>query len=425
MTNQDNPYPEFFRVRQLIDHQAIDDIPASVRSVMDTSVLPQRIQHGQTVAIAVGSRGIANLRTIITELVGYVVKLGGKPFVVPAMGSHGGATSEGQTDLLRSLGIDASIGCEIRASMETVVVGKVEHDVEIHFDKIASSADHIIVVNRVKPHTRLTGRHESGLIKMLMIGLGNHQGASLYHQIFGRHQYRLDSLATEIVPVIIDQMPVTLGLAIVEDAFDNTSIIEAVEPNQFLSREPELLSIAKQRMNRLPFAEADLLIVDQMGKEFSGTGMDTNVIGRKGHDKHPGPDETPRISEIYIRSLSKKSGGNASGIGIAEYCHRQVVEAMDAEVTRINCVTAAHVSAGAVPLTFDSDHDVLDAVISQIGKEHADEQKWIWISNTLHVDELACSRLYWDEAQQRDDLQILCDPRPLKFDEDGNLCPLS
>ena len=425
MINHDSPYPECFRVRQLIERQAIDDVPASVRSALDTSVLPRVVKPGQTVAIAVGSRGIANLKTIIAELVRYIDELGGKPFVVPAMGSHGGATIDGQTTLLRSLGIDSSLGCEVRASMETVVVGKAEGDVDIHFDKVASDADHIIIVNRVKPHTRLTGRHESGLIKMLMIGLGNHLGASLYHQIFGRHQYRLDSLAGDIVPTIIDRMPIALGLAIVEDAFDNTSVIEAVPPHHFLSREPELLSIAKQRMTRLPFVEADLLIVDQMGKEFSGTGMDTNVIGRKGHDKHPGPDETPKITEIYIRSLTKKSGGNASGIGIAEYCHRQVVEAMDAEVTRINCVTAAHVSAGAIPLTFDSDRDVLNAVISQIGKEHAGEQKWIWIANTLHVDELACSRHFWDEAQRRDDLQILCDPSPLEFDQDGNLCPLT
>ncbi len=151
--------------------------------------------------------------------------------------------SEGQTALLASLGIDASIGCEIRSGMETVVVGQAEGDVDIHFDKIASGADHVVVVNRVKPHTRLTGHYESGLVKMLMIGLGNHRGASLYHQIFGRHQYRLDALAAEIVPTILDQMPITLGLAIVEDAFDNISLIEAVQPHHFLSRECDLLSI--------------------------------------------------------------------------------------------------------------------------------------------------------------------------------------
>lgn len=216
-------------------------------------------------------------------------------------------------------------------------------------------------------------------------------------------------------------MPVTLGLAIVEDAFDNTSVIEAVEPHHFLSREPELLSIARERMTRLPFEQADLLIVNAIGKEFSGTGMDTNVIGRKAHDKFAGPHEKPQIREIYVRSLSKKTNGNASGIGIAEYCHQRVVDAMDAKVTRINCVTAAHVTAGAIPLAFDSDREVLDAVIHQIGPEHTETQKWIWIANTLHLDELACSGQFWDEAQRRNDLQILCDPRPLEFDQEDNL----
>lgn len=415
------PYPEFFRVRQTIEQQSVDDVSATVCRALESSSLREQVKPEQTVAIAVGSRGIADLRTIVAQVVKYVREIGGQPIIIPSMGSHGGATAEGQSALLATLGIDESIGCPIHASMDTVVVGRADDDVDIHFDKLASQADHVILVNRVKPHTRLTGTYESGLIKMLMIGLGNHHGASLYHQIFGRHHYRLDALAPLIVPKIISQMPITLGLAIVEDALDNVSLVVAVEPDQFLSREVELLSIARDRMPRLPFQELDLLIVDQIGKEFSGTGMDTNVIGRKGHDKHPGPGESPRIKEIYVRSLSEKTNGNAAGIGIAEYCHRRVVDAMDAEVTRINCVTSAHVTAGAIPLTFDCDQAVFDAVVSQVGKEWVDSQKWIWIPNTLHLDELACSRQFWDEAQTRSDLQVLCPPRPLEFDQHGNL----
>ncbi len=418
-------YPDFFRVRQTIAQQPVDDVSASVRDALASSSLREQVKPGQSVAIAVGSRGIANLPTIVRQVVQYVSDIGGVPMIVPAMGSHGGATAEGQTALLRSLGIDSSVGCAIQANMDTVVVGRADDDVEIHFDKIASHADHVIIVNRVKPHTRLTGEYESGLIKMLMIGLGNHHGAFRYHQIFGRHNYRLDTLAPAIVPRIVDQMPIRLGLAIVEDALDNTSLIEAVEPEQLLARERELLAIAKERMPGLPFEAANLLIVDSIGKEFSGTGMDTNVIGRKGHDKHPGPDETPRIDEIYIRSLSEKSNGNASGIGIAEYCHRRVVDAMDQDVTRINCITASHPTAGAIPLTFDSDRSVLNAVISQVGKERAGEQTWIWIANTLRLDELACSVQYWEQAQGRPDLEVVCQPRPLKFDDDGNLLAIS
>lgn len=422
---RNHSYPEFFRVRQAIEQQPVHDVSASVRDALQSSTLRDQVKPGQTVAIAVGSRGIANLQTIVAQVGQYIGQIGGRAMIVPAMGSHGGATADGQTKLLKSLGIDSSVGCPIHASMDTVVVGTTDDNVEIHFDKVASGADHVVIVNRIKPHTRLTGKYESGLVKMLMIGLGNHHGAFRYHQIFGRHNYRLDTLAPTIVPKIIDQMPIRLGLAIVEDAFENTSFVEAVDPKLFLSREPELLAIAKERMPRLPFAEANLLMVDSIGKEFSGTGMDTNVIGRKGHDKHAGPGETPRIDEIYVRSLSEKSNGNASGIGIAEYCHRRVVEAMDQDVTRINCITASHPTAGAIPLTFGSDQEVLDAVVSQVGKDHVEEQKWIWIANTLQLDELACSRQYWEQAQRRPDLDVLCQPGPLKFDDDGNLLPLA
>ena len=422
--HQETAFPKFFRIRQNMPQQPMDDIAAAVSDALDASSLGQQVRPGQSVAIAVGSRGISSLKIIVSAVVRYVQQLGGQPLIVPAMGSHGGATPEGQAKLLESLGIDRSVGCSIQSSLETVVVGQMEDDVSIHFDRIASQADHVILINRVKPHTRLTGRYESGLIKMLMIGLGNHLGASLYHQIFGRHDYRLDSLAPKIVPMIIDRMPVTLGLAIVEDAFDNTSLIEAVQPNDFLSREPELLSIARTRMPRLPFDQIDLLIVDTIGKEFSGTGMDTNVIGRKAHDKLAGPDEWPKVREIYVRSLSEKTNGNAAGIGIAEYCHQRVVDAMDRDVTRINCVTSAHVTAGAIPLTFDSDREVLDAVLNQVGKERVDQQKWVWISNTLNLGQLACSGRYWDEVQGRDDLQVLSKLSPLKFDSAGDLLTL-
>jgi hypothetical protein len=415
-------YPEFFRLRQRFESHAIEDIPAAVEYSLVAAHLSERIQPGQSVAIAVGSRGIANLSQIVAEVVRCVIATGGQPMIVPAMGSHGGATAEGQAAMLASFGIDAdSMGCPIASSMETVVVGTTQDGVDAHFDKLASEADHVIVINRIKPHTRLVGQLESGLTKMLMIGLGKHRGASLYHQVFPDYDYRLDKLAPSIVPMIVDQMPITLGLAIVEDAFEQTSLIQAVAPAEILTREPELLSVAKSRMPRLPFDHADLLIIDRIGKEISGTGMDTNVIGRKANDRCAGPDEYPKIREIYVRSLTEKSAGNASGIGIAEYCHQRVVQAMDADVTRINCVTSAHVAAGAIPLSFPSDRAVLDAVVSQTGQDRIANLKWMWISDTLNVSELACSRGYLDAAKERDDLEILTAPRPLDFDHEENL----
>lgn len=415
-------YPEFFRLRQRFESHAIDNVAEAVKKSLAVAKLSEQIQSGQSVAIAVGSRGIANLSQIVAEVVRCVIAGGGEPFIVPAMGSHGGATAEGQAAMLASFGIHAdSVGCPIESSMETISVGTNKDGVEFHFDKLASEADHVIVINRIKPHTRLVGQLESGLTKMLMIGLGKHKGASLYHQIFPLYDYRLDQLAPSIVPMLVERMPITLGLAIVEDAFEQTSLIESVDPAEILNREPQLLELAKSRMPRLPFDSADLLIIDRIGKEISGTGMDTNVIGRKSNDNCAAPEEYPKIRQIYVRSLTEKSAGNASGIGIAEYCHQRVVQAMDAEITRINCVTSAHVTAGATPLSFPSDRAVLDAVVSQIGQDRIAGLKWMWISDTLHVSDLACSRGYLDEARQRDDLEILTDPRPLDFDHQENL----
>jgi hypothetical protein len=305
--------------------------------------------------------------------------------------------------------------------MDTVLVGTTEEGVDVHFDMEASQADHVIVVNRVKPHTRLAGRFESGLIKMLMIGLGKHRGASLYHQVFPDFEYSLNRLAPTIVEMILDRMPVSYGLAIVEDALENTSHIEAVKARNFLAREPELLELAKSRMPRLPFDQAELLIVDRIGKEISGTGMDTNVVGRKTNDKVAAPGESPKIRQIYVRSLTENTAGNACGIGVAEYCHRRVVEAMDVAITRINCVTSAHPSAGAVPLTYDSDREVLEAAIAQIRSDRADAVKWMWIRDTLNIDEVACSRGFYESARQREDLQILEEPAPVQFDQSGDL----
>jgi hypothetical protein len=422
VTNEStSPYPEFFRVRQNFQKHAIHDIPAAIAETVEQSPLIE-IKTGQRVAIAVGSRGIANLSTIISNIVQQVSDRGGRPVIVPAMGSHGGATAEGQKAVLASYGITSDqMGCPVDASMETVLVGTTSDGVDVHFDRVASEADHVVVVNRVKPHTRLAGKYESGLVKMLMIGLGKHRGAYLYHQVFPDYDHRLELLAPEIVSMIVQQVPIIAGIAIVEDAFENTSHIEAIAASDFLTREPELLEMARNRMPRLPFDHADLLIVDQIGKEISGCGMDTNVIGRKTNDRSAAPDEFPKIRQIYIRSLTEKTAGNGCGVGIADYGHRKVVSALNEQVTRINCVTSAHVTAGAIPITFDSDQEVLDAVVSQTQATRRSDLKWLWIRDTLQLSELACSRSYWEAASQRADLELLGEPSPLCFDNSGNL----
>jgi len=419
-TENQSPYPEFFPVRQNFEQHALADIPAAINATVQQSPMVQ-IQAGQRVAIAVGSRGIANLKAIVASVIQQVSDRGGQPVIVPAMGSHGGATADGQAAVLASYGITADqMGCPVEASMETVLIGTTSDGLDVHFDRVASEADHVVVVNRIKPHTRLAGRYESGLIKMLMIGLGKHRGAYLYHQVFPEYDHRLELLAPEIVSMILESVSIIAGIAIVEDAYENTSHIEAVASADFLRREPELLELARSRMPRLPFDHADLLIVDQIGKEISGCGMDTNVIGRKTNDRSAAPDELPKIRQIYVRSLTEKTAGNGCGVGIAEYGHRKMVNAINEEVTRINCVTSAHVTAGAIPITFDSDREVLDAVVSQIPADRRSELNWLWIRDTLQLSEIACSRSYWEVASERSDLELLAEPAPLRFDSSGD-----
>ena len=414
--------PDCFRLRQRFASRGLDDVELAVQKTLAQSKLSQCVTAGQRVGIAVGSRGISNLSRIVGQTVSFIDSIGGQAVIIPAMGSHGGANPDGQQALLAGYGVTANaMGCPIDASMETVSVGTTRQGVPVHFSHAASQLDHVVVINRVKPHTRLSGNYESGLIKMLMIGLGKHRGASLYHQIFRRYDYSLDQLAPEIVGLLIEHMPITIGVAIVEDAFEQTALVEAVAAEDFLKREPELLAMAKAWLPKLPFDDADLLIVDQIGKEISGTGMDTNLIGRKTNDKQAAVDEYPKIRQIFVRSLTEKTNGNGCGLGIADYCHRRAVQSLNEEVTKINCITSAHPGAGAIPLTFESDRQVLDAVTSQSADDERDNLRWMWIRDTLHVDEVVCSRGYWDEAQNRDDLEIIDALRPLQFDDHGDL----
>jgi Lactate racemase N-terminal domain len=414
--------PQFFRVRQHFASHRLDAVELSVNETLEKASLQKKVRPGQRVAIAVGSRGITNLARIVRAVVRFVEAVGGVPAIVPAMGSHGGATAAGQASLLASFGIDAeSMKCPIESSMDTIQLGTTADGFPIYFDATCKQFDHVIVVNRIKPHTRLVGDYESGLVKMLMIGLGKHRGAVAYHQAFQDYDYRLDRIAPIVVPTILKTIPISLGLAIIEDAFDHTSLIEAVTPKEFLSREPELLKIARSRMPQLPFDHADLLIIDSIGKEISGTGMDTNVVGRKSNDNIAGPNEYPKVRQIYVRSLSSQTAGNATGIGIAEFCRTQVVRDMNVEVTRLNCLTSGHVTAAAIPIHFESDREVLTAAMTQVSRPQPELVKWMWVKDTLRLSEVACSAAYWTDAAHRDDLHVLEQPKSLEFDANGNL----
>ncbi|TWU00947.1 nickel pincer cofactor-dependent isomerase, group 22 [Stieleria varia] len=418
--------PSFFRVRQHFQSRALPNVQQATIDAIANSPAASLIRPGQSVAIGVGSRGIANLQPIVATTVRCLRGLGADPFIVPAMGSHGGATAQGQVGVLGSLGVDeAFVQCQIRSSMDTVFLGETEGGIPLHIDANAAAADHVVLINRIKPHTRLTGTLQSGLCKMLMIGLGKHTGAAAFHHAFSAFDYQLDRVASEIVTTICQSINVAFGLALIEDAYDETAWIEAVPGDQFLQREPELLPKAIQWMPRLPFDKLDLLIVDQIGKEISGTGMDTNIIGRKANDKVAMPDEFPKIREIYVRSLTRSTAGNAAGIGIAEYTHQRVVDAMDRDKTRVNCLVSGHVTAGAIPVTFETDEAALLAARSQFGGT-TDQIRWVRITDTLHLSEIQCSEALWDEIQsggdRNDPCEVISEIQPLKF-SDGELSP--
>jgi hypothetical protein len=413
-------YPQLFRVRQTFERPVAPDIPGEVERQLAGLQLQERVQPGERVAITAGSRGIANIQFITRAIVEHVKSLGGQPFIVPAMGSHGGGTAEGQRALIEAYGITEEFcGCPILASMETVVVCQAEEGFPVHFDRHAFEADHVIVCGRVKPHTGFVGEIESGLMKMMLIGLGKHHGAKIYHRAIMNHSFGqiLRSVAREVIA----RCRILCGVAIVENAYDETALIEAVRPLEFITREPELLKLARAWLPRLPFKTADILLIDEIGKNISGTGMDTNVIGRKYNDHVAAADEWPKIKRIAVRGLTAATHGNATGLGIAEFCRSQVVRAMDVNITRINCLTGGHPTAAMLPLDYETDREMLDAMLPTIGLTEPPDARVMWIRNTLDVAEVECSTAYFAAAQERADLQIVIPPRALPLDEAGNL----
>ena len=412
--------PKFFRVEQRFSAPRIDNVEAAVEHQLARLSLADQIQPGESVAITAGSRGIAQIHVIIRAIAEHIRRIGGEPLIVPAMGSHGGATAEGQVKVLHGYGINESYcGCPIRSSMETVEVCQAAEGFPVHFDRHAWEADHVIVCGRIKPHTSFVGPIESGLMKMMLIGLGKHAGAKIYHRAI--QNFSFDRIVRSVGREVIQRCGILCGVAIVENQFDETALIEALLPSDFESREPELLEQAKALIPRLPVTQADLLIVDQIGKNISGTGLDTNVVGRKYHDHEAADDEIPKIKRIAVRDLTDATHGNATGIGIAEFCHSRVIEKMDQAATRVNSLTGGHPTAAMLPLDYPSDREMLAAALPTIGLTDPPDARIVWIHNTLDLAEIELSAAYLDEVSGRDQLAILIPPRPIAWDTDGNL----
>ncbi len=411
-------FPKMCDLIQTFETQRVSDIPATIRQQMQSLQLEKLIRPGQSVAIPAGSRGIANIGVILREIAAYFSSIGAAPFIVPAMGSHGGGTVDGQVGMLSSLGVtEDSVGVPIRATMETVIVAQTSNGLPVHFDRYASEADHVFVVGRIKPHTRFVGPVESGLHKMMLIGLGKHEGAKVYHR--GILTMSFPEIIDAVAERVLQVCRVCGGMAILENAEDETALLEAVKPEDFGRREPELLVLANRWLPRLPFDDVDLLIVDRIGKNISGVGMDANVVGRKFNDHAATAQDQTRCRRIFIRSLTKETYGNATGIGMSEFTTQRCVDQIDHESTRINCITGLHPEAAMIPITLPTDAAAVEAALQTNGMIEPENARVIQISDTLHLTHVRVSEAYFADVRKSPNLRLDGDPYDFPIDADG------
>ena len=412
-------YPQMYRIHQVFDAPRVTRIEEELNRELTSIQTHFQLKKGMRIAITAGSRGIAHIDRILKTLIQFLQEKGAKPFLFPAMGSHGGGTAEGQLEILKSLNItEESIGAPILSSMEVVEIGRSSFGFPILVDKHAAEADGIIVVNRIKPHTEFEGPIESGLMKMIAIGMGKHKGCLEVHKQTVHYGYR--EVIPEIGGVILEKLPFLFGVAIVENVYDQTGMIQAILPSRFLLEEKRLLAQAKNLMARLPFDKVDVLIVDQMGKNISGTGMDTNVIGRIMFIGEKEPDR-PKITRVVVLDLTEESHGNAVGIGLADYTTQRLVNKIDSWTTSTNAITAMTPEKGRIPITLATEREAIDAALNTIGAVDPEKARVIHIKNTLEIGELDVSEAFLKEVEGRRNLKVLKDLGPLSFDEGGEI----
>jgi hypothetical protein len=411
-------FPRMLRVKQRFEGPTLHDIPSAVRATVASLHLADRVKPGQTVAITAGSRGIANIDRILRTVVEELKALNLKPFIVPAMGSHGEATAEGQRKILKNYGItEAAMGCPIKSSMEVARVGEVK-GLPVFCDKNAWEADHIGVVGRIKAHTDFDGEIESGLFKMMAIGLGKQHGAEHYHRAGFQHSY------AEIFPAVgrtvLESGHVLFGLGVVENGYDETAKVKALLPKDFETEEKSLLREAKAWMARLPFPAVDLLIVDEMGKNISGAGMDSNVLGRAYVQKVLGQ---PKILRIFVRDVTPESDGNAIGIGIADFTTRRLVDKINYRAMYMNAITSGVPEGAKVPMAFETDREAIQVALGMIGLTPPDQASVVRIKDTLHLTEMDVSEAFLPQVERHERLSIMSGPAPFAFDSKGDLLP--
>jgi hypothetical protein len=407
--------PTMLRLRQTFARPRVTDIPGTVARSLEAAALP--IKRGDTVAVGAGSRGIANVDVVVGATVRWLRDLGARPFVFPAMGSHGGGTAEGQLSVLEHYGItEATMGCPVRATMDVAQVGEAL-GLPVWLDRHAAEADWIGLVNRIKPHTDFKGSIESGLFKMMTIGLGKWKGAVQYHRANVSHGY--ETVITAVGREMLAKARIGFGLGIVENGYDETAQVEAFSARDLEAGERRLLKSAREWMARLPFSPIDVLIVEQIGKNISGSGMDTNVIGRPTNPFEPFPAD-PKILWIVALDITEESYGNATGLGNADFTTRRLVDKIDMKATLINCITACAPWGARIPATYETDREAIETALDCIGLTPPERARVVRIKNTLVLGELDVSEAFAAEVAKRSDLTILGEA-PLRFDGTGRL----
>lgn len=409
--------PKMIRIRQEFPATEVKDVAAAVRAEIRRPEIANRVKPGMRIAVGVGSRGVAEIARIVQVTIEELKKLGAKPFIVPAMGSHGGATAEGQREVLASLGVtEASAGCPIISSMDVVELGVVKkYGLAVLMDKNAYEADGIIVINRIKAHNAFSGPNESGLAKMLTIGLGKQKGADAAHVLgFGY----MAEFVVEIAKIKIEKLPILFGLGTVENAYDRVAKIVAIPAEEIIETERKLLLESKASMPKLLLQPLDILIVDQLGKEFSGGGMDPYITGRAPTPfLNPGPTAT----RVAVLDVTDRSHGNSCGVGMADITTRRLFNKMDLEYTYANVLTSTVTPSARIGLIMESDRLAIQAALKTCNSLDPSRIRMARIANTLHVGEIYISESMLADAKKHPNIKILSEPTEWQFDSAGNL----
>lgn len=410
--------PRMVPIRQKFTAPEIQDIPGEIKKLFSRDERMRTIRKGSRIAITAGSRGINQIDKITRAVVTELKNLGAQPFIVPAMGSHGGATAEGQRKVLAEYNItDETMGVPILSSMEVVEIGKLPNGTPVFLDRTAMGADGVVIVNRIKPHTGFKAEYESGLLKMMAIGLGKHKGATWFHacgmDMFGE-------LLPQLGRVVIDNAPILFGLAILENAYDHPARFEIVWKEDLIQREKALLAEAKALMPRIIPDPLDVLIVQELGKEISGSGMDPNITGRASSPHFHKPDAL-KVQRIVVLRLTAATKGNATGIGMADITTKGLVDSINLDHTYVNSITSQVLAAAKIPLYMPTEQEAIQLALKTCCRVKHPETRVVWIKNTLSLEKIYASEALLPEIRMHPQLEVLGEPKPMHFDRQGNL----